>query len=277
MRGRPRANACKRSAPDDDVTGGETRRTVVLLKLTITPAVIVAASLLGRRFGPSFAGWLVGFPFTSAPVSIFLTLEQGAAFAASSAVGSIVSASADVAFALVFMWMSRAGWPTALLTASLAFAAAALGLGSLIYDPLIAAFVTLGALLMAPRLGAAAPDHSAAPGSLPGWDLPSRALVATALVVGITAVAPLVGPIVSGVISGIPVYASVLAVFAHRNGGARSGAAVMRGLLAGLYGFATFFVVIALAIVPLGALAAFALALIAVLAVQAASLASLRR
>ncbi len=256
---------------------GQTTRTVVLLKLTITPAVIVAASLFGRRFGPSFAGWLVGFPFTSAPVSIFLTIEQGAAFAATSAVGSIESAAADVGFCLVYMWTARAGLPLALLAASAAYAAAAFVLAAAIHDPLVAAVITLAALLIAPRFATVAPDRGAEIRPLPRWDLPARAVVATTLVFAITAFAPIVGPIASGIISGIPLYATVLAVFSHRTSGPASGAAVMRGLLAGLYGFATFFAVISLAIVPLGAALAFALALAAVLAVQAVSLASLRR
>lgn len=256
---------------------GQTTRTVVLLKLTLTPAIIVAASLFGRRFGPSFAGWLVGFPFTSAPVSIFLTIEQGAAFAGASAVGSIESAAADVGFCLVYVWTARSGWPLALLAASAAYAVAAFVLATAIHDPVLAAAVTLGALLLAARFAAVAPDRVAQVGPLPRWDLPARAIVATTLVLAITTVAPIVGPIASGIISGIPLYATVLAVFAHRHAGPASGAAVMRGLLAGLYGFATFFVVISLAIVPLGPVVAFALALVAVLGVQAASLASLRR
>jgi len=234
------------------------------------------ASLLGRRFGPSFAGWLVGFPFTSAPISFFLTVEQGDAFAASAAVGSILSAAADVAFALVYMWTARAGWPRALVIASAAFIAIAFVLQVLVHDALLAAAVTLAALLIAPRFAAARPDRSASVRPLPRWDLPSRAFVATVLVVGITAAAPLVGPVLSGIISGIPLYASVLAVFAHQSGGPASGAAVMRGLLAGLYGFATFFVVIGLAILPLGPVVAFPLAVVAIFAVQTLSLTTLR-
>lgn len=239
--------------------------------------MIVAASLLGRRFGPSFAGWLVGFPFTSAPISIFLTLEQGAAFAATAAVGSIESAAADVGFCLVYMWTARWGWPLALLAGSAAYVVGAVVLATTVHEALAAAVITLVLLLVAPRFATVVPDRAPQVRSLPGWDLPARAIVATTLVVGITTVAPIVGPIASGIISGIPLYATVLAVFAHQHTGPTSGAAVMRGLLAGLYGFATFFVVVSVTILPLGAVSAFIIAFIAVIAVQSASLASLRR
>jgi hypothetical protein len=175
------------------------------------------------------------------------------------------------------MWTARAGWPLALLAGSATYAALALVLAATIHDPLVAGSVTLAALLVAPRLAAVAPDRAARAQPLPRWDLPSRAIVATALVLGITTLAPVVGPIASGIISGIPLYATVLAVFAHRHAGPASGAAVMRGLLAGLYGFAIFFVVVSVVSVRLGPVPAFTLALIAVLAVQSASLASLRR
>src|SRR6184192_563504 len=59
------------------------------LKLVLTPALIAIATLAGRRFGPSIGGWLVGLPFTSGPVSLFLALEQGTSFAAAAALGAI--------------------------------------------------------------------------------------------------------------------------------------------------------------------------------------------
>jgi hypothetical protein len=50
----------------------------------------------------------------------------------------------------------------------------------------------------------------------------------------------------------------------------------MRGLLAGLFGFGAFFVVLSFALEPLGIVWAFALATVAVVAAQAASLVALR-
>ena len=41
-----------------------------VLKLVLTPTLIGAASLAGRRWGPAVSGWLVGFPFTSAPIAL---------------------------------------------------------------------------------------------------------------------------------------------------------------------------------------------------------------
>jgi hypothetical protein len=62
----------------------------LILKLVVTPALIGAASLAGRRWGAAVGGWLVGIPLTSAPIALFLALDHGAHFAASASVGMLL-------------------------------------------------------------------------------------------------------------------------------------------------------------------------------------------
>src|SRR5256714_1838962 len=78
---------------------GRAAHVILALKLVLTPALIAVATLVGRRFGPSISGWLVGLPFTSGPVSLFLALEQGTGFAAAAAAGSIGGVAAPAGFA----------------------------------------------------------------------------------------------------------------------------------------------------------------------------------
>jgi hypothetical protein len=139
------------------------------------------------------------------------------------------------------------------------------------------AAVALGLLVLVVRLMPERRSAGAPAAKLPGWDLPVRAAVATLLVIGLTGAAPLLGPLASGIVSGFPLYATVLTVFAHRTDGPCAAASVMRGLAVGLFGFGSFFLVIAFALIPLGAVPAFSLATLAVLAAQAASLVWLRR
>ncbi len=61
----------------------------LILKLVLTPVLIGAASLAGRRWGPAVSGWLVGLPLTSGPITFFLALSHGATFAAAAAVGTL--------------------------------------------------------------------------------------------------------------------------------------------------------------------------------------------
>jgi hypothetical protein len=101
----------------------------LLPKLLLTPVLIGAASLAGRRWGPSISGWLVGFPFTSAPVALFLALGYGPGFAAAAAVGTMAGAISQAAFALAYAWVaSRHGWPVSISAGGVAFAVSTLAL-----------------------------------------------------------------------------------------------------------------------------------------------------
>ena len=102
----------------------------LVLKLVVTPVLILAASLAGRRWGESVSGWFVGLPLTSGPVCFFLALERGPGFAAAAARGCLTGAAAEVCFVLAYMTVAAHGnrqrsWPIALLAGSLGFGAAA--------------------------------------------------------------------------------------------------------------------------------------------------------
>ena len=93
----------------------------------------------------------------------------------------------------------------------------------------------------------------------PRWDIPVRMSLATVVVVTITALAPFIGAHLTGLLSPFPVFGAVLAVFTHHSHGARGATAVLDGLITGLASPAVFFLVLALALSPLG-LASFAVA-----------------
>jgi hypothetical protein len=92
----------------------------------------------------------------------------------------------------------------------------------------------------------------------------------------LTAVAPAIGARLSGLLSPFPVYAGILAVFAHRLDGTSAAVAVWRGLLFGLFAFVAFFSVLAAALEPLGIGPAFILATAGALGIQSATLLLLR-
>jgi hypothetical protein len=255
----------------------------LVLKLLLTPALIAVASLAGRRWGPAISGWLVGIPFTSGPIALFLALAHGDAFAADAATGTLAGTLSQAAFCLAYTWLAVGvgwGWPAALLAGALAFFAATAALKPLTL-PLAALVVTaIAALLLALRLMPAATadtSKTATSVSPPRWDLPLRMLVATAFVLLLTAVAPQLGPRLTGLLAPFPLYAAVLAVFAHQQHGPLPAARVLRGLLLGLCAFVAFFLTLAVALVPLGTGRAFAVAIVLALAVQGVSLWALQR
>jgi hypothetical protein len=51
---------------------------LVVLKLVLVPALIVSASLAGRRWGPPMAGLVASFPLVAGPALLFLAIERRA-------------------------------------------------------------------------------------------------------------------------------------------------------------------------------------------------------
>jgi len=242
---------------------------MLVWKLVLTPALIAGASLAGRRWGHAVSGWLVGLPLTSGPVAFFLAVERGPAFAAEASLGSLAGAIAEAAFCLAYAYLAR-GSARALAGGTVAFALVATVLQRAMTSWLVAAlgaYVILALVLwLMPRARAAV--ASSAP---PRWDLPARMIVATVLVLAITESAPMIGARVSGVLATFPVYAAILTVFAH-HGSAAAAIQVLRGLLWGLFGFASFFVILGALLERAGIVTAFVAASAGALAVQAASL-----
>jgi|SRR5947209_1815763 len=247
------------------------------LKLILTPVLIGLASLAGRRWGPAISGWLVGLPFTSAPIAFFLALAQGTHFAALAATGTMAGTISQAGFCLAYAVIARRqAWPAAFLGGCAVFAAATIVLRLLTLPAvLIFAVVILVLGLVIWRLPRM-PDADQEAIRLPVWDIPARMVVATGFVLLLTGIAPALGARLTGLLAPFPLYASVLTVFAHALQGAEAGIKVLRGLLLGLFGFATFFLVLALLLVPGGIGPAFAAALAAALCLQGISLWLLR-
>lgn len=243
----------------------------LVLKLVLTPLLIAGASLAGRRWGQSVGGWLVGLPLTSGPVAFFLAVERGTGFAAAAALGSLAGAIAEAGFCLAYGWTATRGWVAATVAATLAFAVVALGLQRLAW-PAVALAATVAVVLVVSLRLLPRPTGGASPPPPPRWDLPARMILTTALVIALTAMAPTLGPRLSGVLATFPIYAAILTVFAHR-AGPPPAVQVLRGLLLGLFSFGAFFLVLGAVIEDLGLAGGFAAATAAALVVQAASLA----
>jgi len=242
----------------------------------LTPLLIATASLAGRRWGHAISGWLVGIPFTSGPITLFLFLDHGAAFATDAALGSMLGIFATIAWALAYTVLAQRGG--ALLPCVLAGLAVFAVIGTSVRDlpaaplPLYLALVVV--LRISIRVVPPSTTHEAV--ALPWWDLPARMILATALVLTITGGATVLGPRLAGLLATIPLYASILAGFGHTLVGPRAAIDVWRGLMFGLFGFGAFYLMLALFLAPLG-LAAFGLAIAAALGMQAVTLRVMRR
>ena len=218
---------------------------VLTLKLLLTPCLITLVSLIERRWGTDVSGWFMGFPFISAPISIIVAIQYGPGFAARSAVGTLGGLTSVCAFCLVYTLAAmKVNWPACLVAATGAFLlvtagwnAARLPLGPTLAIDAMALLVVL--MVMPRRLPGGSQTRL-----LPKWELPLRMVLAAAFVWLLTTAADLLGPSLSGLLAPFPVMTSVIAPFTHRRFGAAAVTQLLRGIVLGLFSFATFYVVL---------------------------------
>jgi len=235
----------------------------LLIKIISVPIFILMVSIVGRRWGHSIGGLIVGLPLTSGPVLFFLVLEQGTSFGVGAAQGILMGLISVSTACLVYSKLAfRTNWPSCATGASAAFFA----VGAMLYfvsSPLLLSFVAVLVVLMIilrllPSAGAS--NVLQAP---PRWEIPARIIVATTVVVLITEGATLLGPHLSGLLTPFPAYAIVLGAFIHKLDGADAATLFLRGVVYGSFTAASFFFVNAFFIAQVGLLVAMSIAVAA--------------
>ncbi len=245
--------------------------TVLLLKLLLVPALIALVTLAGRRWGPAVAGWLSAFPVVAGPILLFIAIEQGAEFAASSAVGTLSAVLAILAFGLSYAWAAtRYSWPASLALAYVGYVAAVVLLDQWHATLPAAVFAVLAGLWIAPRCYPALPNSAPAP-LKPARDMLLRMGSGAALVLLVTHFAASLGPGLSGILAMFPVMGTVLTLFTHRSAGAAAAIQLLRGMVPGFYAFGMFCTVLAWALPIWGTAMSFTWALAAAGIVQGLS------
>jgi hypothetical protein len=217
---------------------------LLLIKLFLTPLLMVAVSWSARRWGPGIGGLLAGLPLTSGPISIYLYAEQGPGFAAVAAANSILSLTPVALFSVVYsqladsLPMALAAFPSsgAFLLSLYVLQRVALSFGPAWIMGFVA--ISVGLLLVPDKVP---PKFQI---RYPRWDLPARILSATAMVLIVTLSASALGPEWSGLLSPIPVLAWPLCLFVHHQQGSDGARAVLRGILEGAYGVLIFYTIV---------------------------------
>ena len=222
------------------------------LKLILVPLLIAGITFAGHRWGPAVSGWLAGLPVVAGPVLLFIAIEHGPLFASTAAIGTLSGVLGAVSFTIVYCWTaSRFSWPLSLVCGLSAYFAVIAVLYLSSPPAYLAALVTVGALILGPRLFPRT-NASAAIVVSTYAELSCRMLAGAAVVVLVTHFSSNFGPRLSGLLAVFPVIASVLAVFSHRYSGYRCTVLLLRGLVLGLYAFAAFCLVLALVLPSFG-------------------------
>ena len=241
---------------------------LLILKLLLVPVLIGAVTWAGRRWGAGVAGRLSTFPLVAGPILIFITLEQGALFAAQAASAAVAAIPAFAAFALAYAWLAkRHGWMPSLCGAYLAYAAVASVALWCRAPLLLSVVVDVLALLIAARLLRTS-SVVRRPRAVRG-ELVLRMVCGAALVLLITGAAQMLGARAAGVLALFPVLGTVVTVFSHRRAGAAFVAVLLRAMVWGNFAMLAFCATLTLALSPLPMPLAFALAVLSALTANA--------
>lgn len=245
---------------------------ILALKLLLSPLLIAASTLAGRRWGPMVSGWFLGFPFISGPVSLVLAVQSGYVFATQAAVGSLAGQVGMCIFCAAYTFLARKlpWWLTAPLSVG-----AYLGVVALWNQfplPLLAVFAILIAVIFL-LLWAIPKEAVPSSGMKPTWwDMPARMLTAGLFVFTITTASHWLGPMMSGVLATFPVFGTTLASFTHAQQGGRAAGQLLRGTILGSLGIAVFNLVVGLLLPLTGSLWVYLLAAAATFAVNGITL-----
>lgn len=250
---------------------------MLVFKLLLTPLFMGLIGLADRRWGATVGGWLVGLPLTSAPVSIFIALALGTTFASQMALGILLGLISQAVFCLTYAWLSfRVNWFFSWLIGWGMFGASTFAFEQisvplpLLFLGVISSFVLV--LVLWPH----AQEQGASP-KAPAWALLGRMVIATGLVLVLTSTASLLGPHLSGLLSPLPIFATVFAVFAHRLQGGRPARHILHGVVVSSFACAIFFLFVAAMIQRWSILATFGGATFLALLTQGVMLWRVRR
>ncbi|MDQ6821986.1 MAG: DUF3147 family protein [Actinomycetota bacterium] len=245
----------------------------IMLECGLAPMLVALTTLVARRFGPRAGGMLSAFPAIVGPVLLVVALDHGRSFAAQAANGTLLGLVALSGFALAYGRAAlRWSWPTCLTAGWAAAGATATVAGVLTRgaDPTSSLAIAVLSLSVA-YLALPRPRPAPALAVMKFGSLRMRMALTAVLVCALSIAAGVLGPLVGGMLAALPVLASVLSVFTHREADPQMLLSFLRGMLIGMGGFVAFCEVVALAIVHQGTAFAFAAATAAAVVAQGAA------
>lgn len=225
--------------------GIESMNSILAIKLLGGPAVILLASMAGRRWGPTIAGLLGGMPLLATCIIGTLWAEYGKEYALVTAMAAPAGLWANSAFMLAMAYASiKLPWPLMLLCGWIVYLIIAVAIAfSGLTDSFWLGLSALGSLFLGLWF-MPAPEAPPKIARLPHMELTARVIAAFVLVAGLSITARFLGPELTGVLSGGPVAASVIPAFTQASGDRNAVLLQLRGFLTGLTGFCVFFLIL---------------------------------
>lgn len=232
------------------------------LKMAVTAGFVVVATTVAERAGPLVGGLVTTLPLGTGPVYVFLALDHGPDFIATSAVSSLAINAVTAVFIVLYAILAQkrslfvSESAAMLVWAALAWTVHEVN-GTLVFGIVLnAAVLAVCIVLSRPMLNAPMPRVAAR------WtDYALRAVLA-AVLVGVTVTLSFrIGPRGSGILAVFPIIMMSVQIILHRRVGGKACAAVMANAVVGLIGFAAACVVLHFTAVPFGSAVGLSLAL----------------
>jgi hypothetical protein len=241
------------------------------LTLVVAPALVGASTLAARRWGQRLGGLVSAFPAIAFAVLLIDAHERGVEFAARAASATLLGLLTLGVFVVVFARAARrAGWRTSLLASWIAVAVAAAVLRTAELGPVASLAIATASLTAAFFALPRATDQAPPPLAL-RYELPLRMAATAGLVAALSAAAAELGPHVGGILTALPVLASILAVFTFAQHGAPALQDLLCGMVTGMAAFVVFCALVAVLVQPAGIAVAFGAAVAGALAAQAST------
>jgi hypothetical protein len=234
----------------------------LLIKMAISAAFVVAASVITERAGPVIGALVSTLPVSAGPAYVFLALDHDATFIAESALASLPINAATSLFTVVYVLLAqRRGLLLSLAVGIAVWVALAFAIRTVSWSLL--AGVSVNLVVFAICLPVVQKYRAAKmPLVTRRWyDIPLRAAMVACLVASVVTLSSRLGPTGSGILALFPiVFTSLMLILHPRIGGPPTAAVVANGLW-GLVGFGVAIVMLQVTAVPLGSAIALSLAL----------------
>ena len=234
----------------------------LVLRMAITAAFVVTASIITERSGPVIGALIATLPISAGPSYVFLALDHDAAFIAEGALASLPINAATIFSGLTYVMLAQR---RSAVVSCLAAVAVWVALASIIRAVhwTLAGGLIVNAIAFAicvPLL--ARYRHAKMPPVTRRWyDIPLRAALVATLVATVVTTSSWVGPKISGMIALFPVVFTSMMLILHPRIGGPPTAAVLANSAGGLMGLGIAIAMINVAAPPFGSAIGLSIAL----------------
>ena len=234
----------------------------LVLRMAITAAFVVTASIITERSGPVIGALIATLPISAGPSYVFLALDHDAAFIAEGALASLPINAATILLGLTYVVLAQR---RSAVVSCMAAVAVWIALASIIRAVhwTLAGGLIVNAIAFAISVPLLARyRHAKMPPVTRRWyDIPMRAALVATLVATVVTASGWVGPKISGIIALFPVVFTSMMLILHPRIGGPPTAAVLANSAWGLIGLGLAIAVLHVTTLHFGSVIGLSLAL----------------